>query len=118
MPASATAPAIADADSFAASYFTWSRCPIRSAENASRPGRFLKRRSISATSSRQSMPSILKVDSACSSQTVQVLISPSFDTRSSPCEEADDVLIVEGVVDVAASAPRRTRRMPRRRRSW
>ena len=64
MPASATASAMVDADSFAASYFTCSRRPIRSAENASSPRRVLNRRSSSATSSRQSIPSTLKVDSA------------------------------------------------------
>src|SRR5436190_7690338 len=50
---------------------------MRSAWNPSRPGRLLKRRSSIATSSRQSMPSILKVDSACSSQTVQVAAAMS-----------------------------------------
>src|SRR5262245_3098443 len=72
MPVSATAPAIAAAVSFAASYLTWSRWPTTSAEKSSSPARFLNRRSSIATSSRQSMPSILNVDSACSSQAVQV----------------------------------------------
>ena len=66
IPASAIAPAIALAFSLAASYLTCSRWPIRSAEKSSMPWRFLKRRSISATSSRQSIPSIRNVDSACS----------------------------------------------------
>src|SRR5262245_27100413 len=72
MPVSATAPAIAVAVSFAASYFTSNRCPIRSAEKSSRPCRCLNRFSIRDTSSRQSIPSTLKVDSACTSQTEHV----------------------------------------------
>ena len=71
MPVSATASAIAAAEIFAASYLTCSRCPMTSAAKPSRPATFLKRRSSMATSSRQSIPSILKVDSACSSQVAQ-----------------------------------------------
>ncbi len=127
MPASATAAAIVDADSFAASYLTCSRCPIRSAEKSSRPARCLKRRSISATSSRQSIPSTLKVDSAWSSQTAQtgtsaLLAVPTIERRlrvrvrrprgrRGECggallhvlealrEQPDDVVVVEGVED-------------------
>ncbi len=114
IPASATASAIAEADSFAASYLTWSRCAITSAENASTPASVLKRRSMSATSSRQSIPSTLKVDSACSSQTAQVAMRqvarPSaaalLHVLEPLLEQADDVLIVEGVVDRLAVAAR------------
>src|SRR5258708_1350749 len=87
MPVSATASAIAIVEIFAASYFTCSRRPMRSAEKSSRPLRVLNRRSRMATSSRQSIPSILKVDSACSSQTVQVAVmrpSPAS-RRTQPC---------------------------------
>ena len=99
---------------------------------SSSPTRFLNRRSSIATSSRQSMPSILKVDSACSSQTVQVVVDrasaapllasrldcsgrrPSSGEAGSLLlhvlepllEQADDVLVVEGVVDMAAVAAR------------
>ena len=69
-PASATASAMPAAESFAASYSRAAAGPSGRREILRGPGRFLKRRSIIATSSRQSMPSILKVDSACSSQTV------------------------------------------------
>ena len=82
MPASATAAAMADAETFAASYFTWSRCPIRSAEKCSSPGSVLNRRSRSATSSRQSIPSTLKVDSACSSQIAQVAMATCAPERA------------------------------------
>ena len=64
MPASATAAVMVEVDSLAASYFTCSRWPIRSAEKSSRPGMFLNRRSSIVTSSRQSIPSTLNVDSA------------------------------------------------------
>jgi len=88
-PASATAATIAEADTFVASYFTCSRWPTRSAEKSSRPGRFLNRRSIIATSSRQSIPSILKVDSACSSQTAQVvMVYLRSSTCSMPCSKS------------------------------
>src|SRR5215831_12935631 len=70
---------------------------------------------MSATSSRQSMPSIRKVDSACSSQTVHAATSapppqprdvrPLFDVLEPLCEQADDVLIVERVVDEPAVPP-------------
>ena len=101
--------------------------PIRSAEKSSRPARFLNRRSSIATSSRQSMPSILKVDSACSSQTVQVVHEPSspcapdrprgqsrarahgvalLDVLEPLLEQADDVLVVEGVEHHPAVAAR------------
>ena len=42
MPASATAPAMAAADSLAASYFTSSRCPMTSAVNASTPAQMFE----------------------------------------------------------------------------
>ena len=60
------------------------------------------------------MPSILKVDSACSSQTVQVVVTrvsprgdvPFLDVLQPLLEEPDDVLVVEGVEDHAAVAAR------------
>ena len=70
----------------------------------------------SATSSRQSIPSTLKVDSACSSQTVQVTARTHLVACSRPggvrgrallhvlealLEQADDVLVVERVEDHA-----------------
>ena len=58
----------------AASYLMRRRWPITSASSASSPCSFFRRRSRIATSSWQSIPSILKVDSACSSQTVQLAI--------------------------------------------
>src|SRR5262249_20853504 len=76
-----------------------------------RPRRCLKRRSMSATSSRQSMPSILKVDSACSSQTVQVAMSAPPRLRAflnvleALSEQLDDVVIVERVENHLAGAP-------------
>src|SRR5215510_7015152 len=123
MPVSATAPAIAAAVSFAASYLTWSRWPTTSAEKSSRPGRFLNRRSINATSSRQSMPSILNVDSACSSQTVQVVVISGLGARGlsrralldvleSLLKQAHDVLVVERVVHEPAVAARTNQTHP------
>src|SRR5688500_11160675 len=69
MPVCATASTIAAVESRAASYRTRSRCPTRSATMSSSPGRGFSRRSRIATSSRQSIPSILKTDSAWISQT-------------------------------------------------
>ena len=71
MPVSATASLIAEADSRAASYVTSSRRPSTSADIASTPVRCFRRRSRMATSSWQSIPSILKTDSAWTSQTGQ-----------------------------------------------
>src|SRR5215467_10168530 len=71
---------------------------------------------MSATSSRQSMPSILNVDSACSSQTVHTATSASpphpravgslFDVFEALREEPDDVLVVECVVHESSVPPR------------
>src|SRR5262252_8642674 len=71
---------------------------------------------MSATSSRQSMPSIRKVDSACSSQTVHAATSAPppqprhvrslLDVLEPLREQSDDVLIVERVVDEPAVPPR------------
>src|SRR5262245_56474042 len=71
MPVSPTASTIAEVDSRAASYLTWSRWFSRSADTASRPASGLSRRSRIVTSSPQSMPSTRKTASAWSSQTVQ-----------------------------------------------
>ena len=114
-------------DSLAASYLIRSRWPMTSASSASSPASRFSRCSRIATSSWQSIPSILKVDSACSSQTVQVLIaipaersaSPLAALRSSEREvdaallrhasrllSSQNVLIVDGVVDEPAGAAR------------
>src|SRR5262249_41910901 len=71
---------------------------------------------MSATSSRQSMPSILNVDSACSSQTVHTATSAPpprprgvgslLDVLETLREEPDDVLIVERVVHEPPCPPR------------
>ena len=61
-----------------------------------------------ATSSWQSMPSILKVDSACSSQTVQlaIVIQPArfLDVRERLFQQLEDVVIVDRVVHLAPGA--------------
>ena len=78
------------------------------------------------------MPSILKVDSACSSQTVQVACGRGsrrrgyavgrwralLDVLEPLLEQADDVLVVERVEDIGRRAAAARARMPRSSRSW
>ena len=116
MPVCATASAIADVFSFAASYLMRQALAEDVGVERLEAGQGFSRCSRIATSSWQSMPSILKTDSAWTSHTVaggshqRALLGH---VRARPCwSRLEDVLIVERVVDAAAlrGAPR-TRRM-------
>ena len=99
---------MAPVDSFAASYLTCRRWPSDVGVERFEAGQAPSRRSRMATSSWQSIPSTLKTDSAWTSQTVQVVscIAALLHVPQALLEQADDVLVVERVVDLPPSAPR------------
>src|SRR5687768_7655022 len=100
MPVSPIASTSAAVVSFAASYFTCKRWPIRSAAIASTPGIGFSRRSRMTTSSLQSIPSTRKTASAWSSQTAQAVGLAMLLHVAQPLpEQREDVFVVEGVVN-------------------
>src|SRR5687767_14950261 len=108
MPVSPIASTRVDVVSLAASYFTCSRCPMRSAEMASTPLIGLSRRSRITTSSLQSMPSTRKTASAWSSHTVQVTTSATMvllDVAKPLAEQREHVLVVERVINQPSVTP-------------